>query len=308
MELVDAPQIEEIQKACTQSLEGFLTEFLSHIFQKNLIAVASSKTASICESSNLFCFKCSSGGRIALNFEKLSLGIAAPNYFLKLLQLAPFISAYNKNMQQDSKIFLSDRFKDLEQPRFEAGEYKIYQRLDHELVDLGLVQLFSTSDLVLNESYEAPLESLLYQSQAKISLCARISRSSFESEQLLEIGSFYLESRGLFPPGRFYGNIKISEELMSFDVLDEQAIVSEEIPSEEEGECKQLDIALELGQLTLKIEDLLTLRPGAKISFERPLPFKAVLKVADSQWAHVDVEFAQTGVELTVEKIVKLNP
>ncbi len=59
-------------------------------------------------------------------------------------------------------------------------------------------------------------------------------------------------------------------------------------------------ITLDLGEIELSAEQLLRLRPGMKLTFERPAQFEATLRIAGTPWAVSELTVDQERVQLTI--------
>lgn len=58
-----------------------------------------------------------------------------------------------------------------------------------------------------------------------------------------------------------------------------------------------------LGTLKLKLSEFLALRPGSKVSFARPEPFQAIIKLGEQEFALANVEFSEDRVNLSVSEL-----
>ena len=67
---------------------------------------------------------------------------------------------------------------------------------------------------------------------------------------------------------------------------------------------KKLDCGLYLGELEMSISDLLDLRPGARIEFERPKNFQAIFQAAGGDWAKAEVTLTENGVCLEIKELL----
>lgn len=68
-----------------------------------------------------------------------------------------------------------------------------------------------------------------------------------------------------------------------------------------------VQVEISLGGIELQLDELLALRPGASIKFERPEEFEAVLRVAGQTWAEAQVAIQNDGVEVRVGKLIGLD-
>lgn len=60
---------------------------------------------------------------------------------------------------------------------------------------------------------------------------------------------------------------------------------------------------LNIGAVGLSMEELLMLRPGMTISFDRPAVFKAALEVGGIKWVLASLEIAEKEAVLKIEKV-----
>jgi len=80
--------------------------------------------------------------------------------------------------------------------------------------------------------------------------------------------------------------------------------IMEESMSDKANEKQGLAVELSLGAIELALEDLLDLRPGMVIEFEKPEVFEASLMVAGSEWADAVVELDAQRMSLRITKIL----
>jgi|GEM_PF-4035423 len=62
---------------------------------------------------------------------------------------------------------------------------------------------------------------------------------------------------------------------------------------------------LNIGTVELSLDDLLMLRPGMTISFEKPTHFQATVEVGGQPWAMAAVHIGESEVELKVETVCR---
>ena len=65
----------------------------------------------------------------------------------------------------------------------------------------------------------------------------------------------------------------------------------------------KMRVTLSLGEIELEAEDLLRLRPGTKIEFDKPQEFISELLVAGDKWADATVDLNNGKIELIIKKL-----
>ena len=143
-------------------------------------------------------------------------------------------------------------------------------------------------------SHELFLAKKLYAS-----LGLRLSRFLCESLQTGDSMSVLPELSLAVPGGQSY-RCRIEGETASDPLFLE---VLENMNSGEDMES-QIYAELNLGQIELSMGDILKLRPGSTISFEKPKVISAALQFGDAAWALVDVRIGNDSIELSVREIL----
>ena len=64
-----------------------------------------------------------------------------------------------------------------------------------------------------------------------------------------------------------------------------------------------IQVTLDLGSIELPLADLVRLRPGMTVEFERPAAFEGTIQVAGTPWATVQIGIGADGVSLLVERV-----
>ena len=72
-------------------------------------------------------------------------------------------------------------------------------------------------------------------------------------------------------------------------------------------ESRNMATSLSLGTIEMPLADLLSLREGSLIEFERPEKVEGVLQVMGSAWAVVQVSFGDERVLVEVKELVSLS-
>lgn len=88
---------------------------------------------------------------------------------------------------------------------------------------------------------------------------------------------------------------------------------SEKESKMQEGEKKEtadrpVPVELYLGELLMKVEDLLSLRPGSSVQFPCPQGFTALLKTGSRLWARVVMRILQERIVLEIQEIEEETP
>ena len=68
------------------------------------------------------------------------------------------------------------------------------------------------------------------------------------------------------------------------------------------------NVTLDLGQLQLSLTELLGLRPGNFLRFEKPACFQGVLRLNGHAWATVNIEIGKEDLSINVVELNCLPP
>ena len=78
--------------------------------------------------------------------------------------------------------------------------------------------------------------------------------------------------------------------------------------NEQDNYPDNLSVSMDLGEIELTVEELLSLRPGSKVSFVRPQTLSGCLRLSGGEWAYVDIALSESSMELTVRELAILPP
>lgn len=68
-----------------------------------------------------------------------------------------------------------------------------------------------------------------------------------------------------------------------------------------------IPVNINIGAIELSLADVLSLRPGSMIRFERPRVLEATIKIGDRAWADVELEIESHSISVKVMNIVPLK-
>lgn len=116
-------------------------------------------------------------------------------------------------------------------------------------------------------------------------------------------GSMTDEGRGYCASPLLYVSVAERAFLARMSASDTGAIFFDMLQEDPMSETLHAPVTLDLGEIELTAEQLLSLRPGMKLTFERPAQFEATLRIAGTPWAVSDLTLEDGSVQLTITEL-----
>lgn len=277
-------------------LELYLSDLLSEIFNRRLVAIVSKKISPFQPSRNWFYLLDNSNYEIALDLSPFYATTTQAAFFIELVNLADSLKA---NFAPNELKVISN----FSQASPLHEQTLLIVEKSQQVKPLGQIHFATPFLEQLIENYDTSSEaSGLLDRNVNVELTLLhpkpIKCHQHESVNLELSGARLLLSNPISGLQLFFSFYNKSNQKY-FIILLENSIMNE---------CKEaFPCCLSLGEIGISMNDLLNLRPGSTITFTKPDNWQGTLQLGNTEWAQVSIQLEEEQLRLTVEDVASIE-